>query len=340
MAHIGARLMLLFVPLVAVAIHSAPSWPARAQMWEGPGRDRLLETTQAWANIVCQGTQEYWCGSTHNSGELSVDVASVEVAAMTPMIPTQDPPDMPLAMVQDASHQIVAPATEPAEVMASTMPTTSSEGDSAQAVVSAGTVLMIGDSLMNGVATGLRGQLPPQFKIIDRGRPSTGLSNREYFDWPMTAGVVVQETRPNWVIIHLGGNDGQDILYEGRWLRFGSQAWTEQYLARAELMIQQIRTHAPQAGIAWVGLPAMRPGKYADKSMKIEQLHRLAAQRQGIAYIDGRQAMGQEYQKSGPGPDGRTVILRSDDGIHYSRAGGGVLGQAVGRQLHWPLKHP
>lgn len=338
MAHTGARLMLLFFPLAVVALHSAPSWPARAQMWEGPGRDQLLETTQAWAHVVCQGSQQRWCG--HSQQAVADEVIdSIAVTAIAPTSQVGELPSIPDPVDQQTAL-IVAPDMDPTQVLASTAAAVLDHAPSVQAVPSSGTVLMLGDSLMNGLATGLRGELPPQFKIIDRGRPSTGLSNREYFDWPLTAGTVVQETHPDWVVIHLGGNDGQDILHEGRWLRFGSEAWAEQYLARAELMIQQIRTHAPQAVIAWVGLPAMRPGKYADKSMKIEQLHRQAAQRQGITYIDGRQAMGQEYQKSGPGPDGRTVILRSDDGIHYSRAGGGVLGQAVGRELRWPLKHP
>ena len=323
MAGTFARLALLVVPLLAVAIHSAPTWPARAQMWEGPGRDLLLHSTQQWESAVCHGTQQHWCKPTQ---EAAVP-PSVAVVAPTP----------PARTTISTPHQIETPiVVDPVRTMAATAPAVAAES----AIVRPGTVLMLGDSLMTGVATGLRGELPGEYKIVDRAKPSTGLCNQAYYDWPSTAGQFAGELQPNWVIIHLGGNDGQDILFEGKWLRFGSEAWTQQYLSRAEQMIRQVRAAAPGATIAWVGLPAMRPGKFADKSQKIEQLQRLAAQQQGVAYIDGINAMGGAYQKSGPGPDGRVTVLRSDDGIHYSRAGGGVLGQALGRQMRWPIKHP
>ena len=311
MATTAWRIATLLIPLMTIAVNSAPTWPARAQMWDGIGKDQLIATTHYWANQVCDLSMETWCPPR-------------EIETETPSVieeETHNTPDTEINTVMTGAPE-VAPTTN------------------TTAVKTSGSILLIGDSLMNGMATGLRSEIPPQFKIIDRGRPSTGLCNRAYFDWPSAAEKATRETQPDWVIIHLGGNDGQDILHEGKWLRFGSDEWIREYQHRAVAMIQGIQRSAPNAMIAWVGLPAMRSGKYAEKSRKIEQVQRQAAQQGHVIYIDGKKAMGGEYAKTGPGPDGRVVILRADDGIHYSRAGGGLLGKALGETLGWPVKHP
>ena len=188
---------------------------------------------------------------------------------------------------------------------------------------------------MGGVVAGLRPRLPRRYLLVDRHKSSTGLSNLQYFDWPAAARQAAAELQPAWVVIHLGGNDGQDILYGGRWLRFGSPEWGAVYRARAEDLIAGVRAAAPQARVVWLGLPAMRPAQYESKSVAIARQQWDAALSQGVAYVDGREVLGATYSKDGIGTDGRRQVLRLDDGIHYSRAGGGVLGEAVGRKAGW-----
>ncbi len=300
-----SRLSWLLLPLLTVAVVSAPEWPARAQMLDGPVRDVWFPLAERWAALVgsSKGSEQ----SPESQGIVATAVASTSPAASAPVV---------------LAAATVAPTSAPLPVVST--PT-------------GGTVLMLGDSLMGGVVVGLRQRLSRDYKVVDRHKASTGLSNQQYFDWPLTAGQATAETHPAWVVIHLGGNDGQDILFQGRWLRFGSEEWKREYQARAENLIRGVKAAAPQARVVWLGLPAMRPEKYEAKSVLIASLQRAASQNQGAAYVDGRQALGGAYSKDGVGYDGRRQVWRLDDGIHYSRAGGVELGDAVGKAVGWAM---
>lgn len=304
-----SRLSWLLLPLLTVAVVSAPEWPARAQMLDGPVRDVWFPLAERWAALV---------GSS-NTSEQAPESQSIVATAVASSSPAASVP-VSLATTAVAAAPTVAPATTPA----ASAPT-------------GGTVLMLGDSLMGGVVVGLRQRLSRDYKVVDRHKASTGLSNQQYFDWPLTASQATAETHPSWVIVHLGGNDGQDILFQGRWLRFGSDEWKREYQARAEALIRAVKAAAPQARVVWLGLPAMRPEKYEAKSVLIASLQRAASQNQGAAYVDGRQALGGAYSKDGVGYDGRRQVWRLDDGIHYSRAGGVELGDAVGKAVGWAM---
>lgn len=318
MSNRFSRLAWLLVPLLTVAVAAAPEWPARTQMLEGVARDVFFPLAQRWAALVGP-------------------MAKPELSSPLPVLPPQEP----VLVASVAASGTGAPALLPA-VGSAGLPVavaTAPEPAPVAAPVTGGTVLMLGDSLMGGVVVGLRQRLPRDFKVVDRHRASTGLSNQDYFDWPTTAGQAALETQPQWVVIHLGGNDGQDILSNGKWLRFGTDPWKAEYQARAERMIAQVRQASPQARVVWLGLPAMRPEKYENKSVLIASLQRAATQSQGVEYVDGRQALGGHYTKDGQGYDGRRQVWRLDDGIHYSRAGGVELGNAVGVSMGWPLLH-
>lgn len=196
-------------------------------------------------------------------------------------------------------------------------------------VASGGKVLLLGDSLMGGIGPGLRQELPKSFTLSDKHRSSTGLTNQAYYDWPAEAGKFATSEKPQWVFIHLGGNDGQDMMLGGKWVGFGTDAWKAEYLARAKLMVENIRLAAPGAPIVWIGLPMMRPEKYERKTRVIAAIQEQAALEAGIVYASGVVALGEAYAKQGTGVDGKPHVLRSDDGIHYSREGGRVLAHAA-----------
>lgn len=192
-----------------------------------------------------------------------------------------------------------------------------------------GKVLLLGDSLMGGVAAGLRQELPREFVFSDRHRSSTGLTNDGYYNWATQAGEFTSQEKPQWVFIHLGGNDGQDMMVGGKWIGFGTEDWQAQYLARAKLMIGNVQAAAPNAAIVWIGLPAMRPENYERKTRIIAGLQERAAREMGVAFSSGLDALGQSYVRQGTGVDGKQHVMRLDDGIHYSREGGRTLAHAA-----------
>jgi hypothetical protein len=177
---------------------------------------------------------------------------------------------------------------------------------------------------------------------VDKHRSSTGLTNQGYYDWPDQARQFTLETAPGWVVIHLGANDAQDMLLSGKWLRFGTPAWQQAYLARAQKLIDNIHAAAPAARLAWVGLPAMRSPKFDVKMSIIAKLHEQAASSRQVPYLDGRRALGSGYAKQGASSSGKTELWRADDGIHYARQGGWRLAEEVGvlSSMNWTWSAP
>jgi len=311
-----ARLMWVVMPLLAVAVYSASEWPARAQMLEGPARDAWFPLAQGWEKIARPGTP---------SPAENMDPSLVATAAAAPAVPSRAPAaPTPVKSAPQALATSVVPSPPQGTAVAPIA-----------AVPKEGTVLMLGDSLMGGVVSGLRSDLPKTYRIVDRHKSSTGLTNQQYFDWPSVAQQATAEVKPTWVVIHLGGNDGQDMLVDGKWVKFGTAQWDALYTQRAASMIQGVHAAWPQARIVWLGLPTMRPPSYQAKSARISGLQKAAALQQGIAFVDAHTALGEAYSKDGVNASGKREIWRLDDGIHYSRAGGGQLGRAVAASAGW-----
>lgn len=303
----ATRLMWMIMPLLTVAVYSASEWPARAQMLDEPARDAWFPLAQQWEKVARPG------------------VLTVPDQPATPSVsPVLVASAAPAARPAPASIPVPPPAVAAAPVAAAV-----------KAAPKEGTVLMLGDSLMGGVVSGLRTDLPKTYRIVDRHKASTGLTNQQYFDWPSVAQQATAEVKPAWVVIHLGGNDGQDMLVDGKWVKFGTAQWDALYTRRAATMIQGIHAAWPQARIVWLGLPTMRPPSYQAKSARINGLQKAAALQQGVAFVDAHAALGEAYSKDGVGTSGKREIWRLDDGIHYSRAGGGQLGRAVAASAGW-----
>lgn len=292
------RCALIAVPLAVVAIVSAPEWPARAMMLEEPMRAPLLQVAQAWEQHT-QNVRAHFGADNATASEGPVVVS----AAVSPIVEAKP-----------AVAYVPAPSVAKPSVPKS------------------GTVLLLGDSLMGGMVPGFRQEMDRAFVLKDKHRSSTGLTNRDYYNWPQEAGNFARAEPAQLVFIHLGGNDGQDMTVNGAWHKFRSAAWVDTYQKRAEEMIGNVQSALPNATIVWIGLPAMRPEKYNSKMALISSLQKKASLARGVAYVDGYEAMGTTYSKDGPTVEGVRKILRLDDGIHYSREGGRMI-------AHTALRH-
>lgn len=306
------RLMWLFAPLLGVGVMSAPEWPARAEMIQNPSREPVLLAAKTWQSWVRPNTL------LENVTEDKTEVLVASIVSTPPPLTTVKSLMVATSPVVADSAVVSHPSTKASVVR----------------LKDTGRVLLVGDSLMGEVGTGLRQGLPRSISFSDRHKASTGLCNKGYFDWPTTAGQAAKEVTPDWVVIHMGGNDGQDIGLNGKWLRFGSEDWKKEYLRRAESMIDQIRAASPNAVIAWIGLPAMRSTTFDGKMKIIAEQQRQAALNKSIVYLDGHEALGLAYSKDGASEDGKRKVWRADDGIHYSREGGRMLASLVGQSNH------
>jgi uncharacterized protein len=188
------------------------------------------------------------------------------------------------------------------------------------------TVLLIGDSLMLTLAPSVVRAFAGDstVEIVSAPRAATGLSRPDFYDWTSVAGSLVQAHRPLLVVCAFGGNDAQDVRGEdGKILHFGTPAWDAAYASRINAMMSALT--GTGAEVLWLGLPPMRAAGFDSRMRHLNTLFEgEAAHVSGVVFQETGTAVASKDGKFVsflPGPGGRLVRVRHEDGVHYAEAG-------------------
>jgi hypothetical protein len=168
--------------------------------------------------------------------------------------------------------------------------------------------------------------------ISREARYSTGLSRRDYFDWPLHVAALTDLHAPDLVIIALGGNDAQDIMDVTRKRhRVGTPSWERHYLLRAGELIAAARKGG--ALILWVGLPVMGHSPHAEYTLQLSrQQQKACSDPSSQIFVDTLPVLTDAkggfltYAQNAKGVQTR---IRQKDRIHLTDAGGDLLAAAV-----------
>ena len=185
-------------------------------------------------------------------------------------------------------------------------------------------VLFIGDSMMQSFAPHMQKWLKNEHHINSNnlGRHSTGLSNQQYYDWPLEAEKRIAATpQLKLVVVMMGANDPWNIeTASKRVLNFKSPEWAAEYGARA---LRIVAAAKPQgAEVIWIGLPHMRLARYNPKIRFLDDTlaQHLAGQ---VIYIRSHELLdgGSGKYRDSIEKDGKLIRVRHKDGIHLNAAG-------------------
>jgi hypothetical protein len=161
-------------------------------------------------------------------------------------------------------------------------------------------------------------------------RYSSGLTRPDFFDWPAQLASLLAEHDPEAVVVMMGANDAQGIRTPAGTADFGTEAWIAEYRSRVAAVMAMLDDGSRT--VYWVGLPVMRPSGYDDRMRLISTIYEEeAAGRPGVRFVATRELFsdGGSYAAYLPGSDGQPVLVRRDDGIHLTAAGGRRLAGAV-----------
>lgn len=300
------RVVWVLAPCVTVAWASAPEWAVRAPQWSEPWRGWLQPAAEQWAQWV--------------NPEREVSGRTVVAAAAEPVpLPVQPLVANGLTVDQPDDSRL---KTETAETLSPPK-----------------VVVAIGDSLMAAVADGLRHGLPPEIRLVDVSRVSTGLSNTGYFDWAAAAETAVRDHAADWLVVHMGANDAQDLRVTGGWIRFDTDAWKAEYTARTLNLVTRARAQHPDLRVVWLSLPPMRDQAFERRMGIVASAQAPVCMEVGVVCVAATAVLGPQFVREGAGINGRRRVWRADDGIHYSVEGGRRLAEGVVSQLpSWPWR--
>jgi hypothetical protein len=194
-------------------------------------------------------------------------------------------------------------------------------------------VVVIGDSLAAGLGVYVERVMKPSLVRVSRqGRISTGLARPDYFDWPEAASEIVDNFRPDLVIVMLGENDNQSLRNAaGREeTPVGTFDWPRAYGERVEDFMRLATSKG--ARVVWVGLPIVSDrGRWGIVENQNDVFESAANVVDDVTYLDTWDLFAapdggySAYHRD----DGTVQLIRESDGLHFNAIGYELLARAV-----------
>lgn len=184
-------------------------------------------------------------------------------------------------------------------------------------------VLVVGDFLASGLADGLEEAYAasPGVRIVERTNGSSGFVRDDFYDWNAEIGPILDETKPDIVVVMMGSNDRQEIATGGRRLSPRSEPWTSEYRNRVKTFADAVA--ARDIPLIWTGLPPFKSTTMSSDMLVFNDIYKHAAEDAGGTFVDIWEGFVDEngnFVFNGPDVNGQTVQLRGSDGINLTRA--------------------
>jgi uncharacterized protein len=183
---------------------------------------------------------------------------------------------------------------------------------------------------MQGLAPHLITGLKRKYKVetMDLSKHSTGLTYPAFFDWPATVEDAFELEDYSVVIVFLGANDPWDMTIQGKYIRFGSEPWAKVYRERVARIINTAATH--RARLIWLGVPPLGREDLVDKAPTLNAIYAKEADKMPlfarfVATDPTLTSDGSSFTKFLELPDRGSVMVRTDDGVHFTTQGHRLL---------------
>jgi uncharacterized protein len=153
---------------------------------------------------------------------------------------------------------------------------------------------------------------------------STGLTRPDVFNWPQRIVDIVETEHPDVIVAVFGANDSQGMELDSGVYQPGDPAWDTEYTRRVNAVMTYLRRQGIR--VYWVGQPIAREAGYSQRMAHLNEIYAAQAEEHPnttfLSLYDTFQRAGGGYADYLPGADGELVLMRNDDGIHLTRAGG------------------
>lgn len=172
-------------------------------------------------------------------------------------------------------------------------------------------------------------------RFVKAFRSGTGLARPDVFDWMNEYPAKLDSESPDVVIVAIGANDGQGFVVDGQVQLFGTQEWRKTYQSRVADFLALLESSG--ARVVWVGLPPMRMASYNQRIALINRIaYTVVSQDPRATWWNPAPFVADEaggFREFASLPNGMTLRLRKDDGIHFSDEGAGLMSSVLMRWL-------
>jgi uncharacterized protein len=184
-------------------------------------------------------------------------------------------------------------------------------------------VLVTGDSQAEFIGQRLIDQSPPGLLEVETAaRNGTGLTNPAFFNWEINAEQEVSTREPDAVVMSVGGNDGFNVqTRDGSLYAPGDAGWETEF-ARRVAVVSSVFSGGGKRPVYWVPPPTARDPEFnkifASQNRAVERATRAVPT---LRYVDVYSTLNGGRYSDDLKIDGRRVLARQPDGIHFTRDG-------------------
>jgi uncharacterized protein len=184
-------------------------------------------------------------------------------------------------------------------------------------------VLVTGDSQAEFLGQRLIDQSPPGLLEVETAaRNGTGLTNPAFFNWEINAEQEVAARRPDAVVMAIGGNDGFNVQTpDGSLYDPGDPGWETEY-ARRVAVVSSVLSGGGERPVYWVPPPTAREAEFNEIFRSQNRAVKRATESvPTLRYVDVYTTLNRGRYSDELRIDGRRVLARQPDGIHFTRDG-------------------
>jgi hypothetical protein len=184
-------------------------------------------------------------------------------------------------------------------------------------------VFVTGDSQAEFIGQRLIDQAPPGLLEVETvARNGTGLTNPAFFNWEVNARQEVESRRLDAVVMAIGDNDGFNVQApDGSLYNPGDPGWETEF-ARRVAVVSSVLSSDGKRPVYWVPPPTARDPKFNEIfAIQNRAVERATQAVPALRYVDVYSTLSRGRYSDELTIDGRRVLARQPDGIHFTREG-------------------
>jgi uncharacterized protein len=184
-------------------------------------------------------------------------------------------------------------------------------------------VLVTGDSQAEFLGQRLIDQAPSGLlDVTTVARNGTGLTNPAFFNWEINARQEVETRDLDAVVMAIGDNDGFNVQTpDGSLYDPGDPGWETEF-ARRVAVVSSVLASGDRRPVYWAPPPTARDPEF-NRIFRIQNraVERATRAVPALRYVDVYSTLGRGRYSDELRIDGRRVLARQPDGIHFTRDG-------------------
>jgi uncharacterized protein len=195
--------------------------------------------------------------------------------------------------------------------------------------------LFIGDSVMFDLGTQLQYTLKEKYNIANTKldyKVSSGLNRIDYYDWYARTSELIQDYRPDVVIVLFGGNDTQDITdSQGKYRAILTPEWQKAYQERVDKYAKLLGSSSVKK-VYWVGQSISNKSSYIKAFPIMNDIYKKASNSSSkIEFISTWDTFAEagKFVPVVADKSGKRGYVKINDGLHFTSHGTQIISDLI-----------